>query len=113
MAQKSRELDSQLKELLTPIGFKKVPKTRYFIRMCGDGAFQGVFWNHEPRYTAQNLMIWINSIFSDPDHLFRKYLSWRNAAIMLSPINCSEYIYLKKTNTFRRGESVIFPKKNK
>lgn len=93
MAQKSRDLDRQLAEIITPLGFKRIPKTRYFIRLCGDGVLQGIHWYHEPRYTAQELAIWIDSIYADPDYLFRPYLSWHDFAMMLCPISCAAEIY--------------------
>ena len=93
MAQKSRDLDRQLAEILTPLGFKKVPKTRYFIRLCGDGVLQGVRWYHEPRYIGQALEIWINSVYTDPDDLFRNYLSWHDLGMMLCSIECTSNFY--------------------
>ena len=99
MAQKSRDLNRQLSEIITPLGFKRIPKTRYFIRLCGDGVLQGVHWYHEPRYTAQTLEIWINSIFADPDDLFRHYLSWYDFEMMLCSISSA-------TNEYKENEFI-------
>lgn len=91
--QKSRELDKKLAELVTPLGFKRIPKTRHFIRLCGDGVFQGAFWYWEPRYQAQDLNCWIESVWREPEWLFGPYLSNRNHAVMLVPTGCSMYEY--------------------
>ena len=115
MAQKSRELDRQLAEIIVPLGFKKIPKTRYFIRLCGDGVLQGVHWYHEPRYTAQALEVWINSIYADPDGLFRSYLSWYDSEMMFFSVSCAaeiytenEYIPIRRFCNFTEEEQLAY-----
>ena len=93
MAQKSRDLDKRLAQILVPLGFKRIPKTRNFIRLCGDGVFQGFYWYHEPRYHFQELNCWIESVWREPDKLFRPYLMYKGPAVMISPIGCAEYEY--------------------
>ena len=93
MAQKSRELDKKLAEILVPLGFQKIPKTRQFIRLCGDGVFQGVYWYHEPRYHCQELEFWIESAWREPNMLFRPYLTSREYAIMIMSMGCARFEY--------------------
>ena len=115
MAQKDKEMDRQLAEIIVPMGFKKISKTRYFIRLCGDGVLQGVRWYHDPRYAAQALEVWINSIYADPDGLFRPYLSWCGCEMMHCSVNCAtdrytenEYVPMRRFCDFTEEEQLAY-----
>ncbi len=72
MSNTRKVLEKKLEEIILPLGFKRIAKTEYYFREHGDGVYQGVTWQ-KVRYGLE-LGYWIESVYNDPDCLFRHFL---------------------------------------
>jgi len=101
MAMKNREANKILRELLAPLGFKQIRRTRVFVRKAGEDIFQAVYW-WSPFKDVQKLYWWIESAYSDPKWLFHGWLNEKNGGLntywlrLPSSAEVSKIIYEKE-----------------
>ena len=96
MASKSNELVERLGSIVEPLGFKRIPKTKAFIRLHGDCIFQCVYWYWQPRCEYQCLEWWVESVYTLPKYVFRNYLKYKKMYAFSSTASVSDYIYTEQ-----------------
>ena len=102
MPKGSRLLDKELYDVLKPLGFKKIPKTRHYIRLIGEGIFQMTGWDAHPR-SHQMILFSISSVY--------KYNAFElplmcNRGFIMPPYGVDDYC-----NTFL-GTNMLFGTKD-
>ncbi len=109
MGTKSAELDRQLKEILNPHGFVKIPHRRQFVRLYADGIIQTFDWTWDPHDKEnQSLVFSTDSVWqyiSEHDESLVLYhkLPVANPGFSLSEYYCL-YNGISNYNTYYMSE---------